>query len=265
MTHRMILAAGLLLALCLPALAQKYPPDVQNALDLVRKKADDMGARGAGELHPVADKAVRKNFANHLFVVLRFRQFPVARQIPEGMQASNLFAVTKDGKAEHLKDVKTLEKFFRAQSPVVKTEADAKAALAAWLTLSPEYRQDGMFKFEVLEKDFGSDAKDDLVVRGRAMVSQGGNGEITAELTYDKEGKLAKAVERDAIRPGPRPICQATLLLDANPLVRRIAEQDLVIMGLSARGYLDEQRAKAAPELRREIDRVWRIIQRNGW
>ncbi len=265
MKHRMILTAGLLLLAGLPALAQKYPPDVQNALDIVRKKVDEMGARGQGDLTFVADKAVRKNFANHHFVVIRFRQFPVARQIPEGMQASNIFAVAKDGKAEHLKDVKTLEKFFRTQYPVVKTEADAKSALAAWLTLSPEYRQDGMFKFEVLEKDFGSDTKDNLVVRGRALVSQGGNGELTAELTFDKEGRLAKAVEREAIRPGPRPICQATLLLDANPLVRRIAEQDLVIMGLSARGYLDEQRANASPELRREIDRVWQAIQRNGW
>ena len=191
MKHHLILAAAFLLATGLPALAQKYPPDVQNALEVVRKKVDEMGARGAGDLTFVADKAVRKNFANHRFVVVRFRQFPVARQVPEGMQASNIFAVVMDGKAEHLKDAKTLEKFFRTHCPVVKNEQDAKAALAAWLTLSQEYRQDGMFKFEVLEKDFGSETKDALVVRGRALVTQGGNGEITAELTYDKEGKLA--------------------------------------------------------------------------
>ena len=54
------------------------------------------------------------------------------------------------------------------------------------------------------------------------------------------------------------------MLLDANPLVRRIAEQDLLIMGLAAEGYLMEQRAKAGTELRQAIDRVWRQIQTNG-
>ena len=42
--------------------------------------------------------------------------------------------------------------------------------------------------------------------------------------------------------------------------VRRMAEQDLRIMGRAARYYLDEQRAQAAPELRRAIDRVWRSM-----
>src|SRR5207249_6646109 len=66
-----------------------------------------------------------------------------------------------------------------------------------------------------------------------------------------------------SIRPGPRPICQATKLLDADPLVRRICEQDLLIMGLSARDYLAEQRAAARPELRDAIDRLWQKIQRS--
>src|SRR6184192_2360441 len=70
---------------------------------------------------------------------------------------------------------------------------------------------------------------------------------------------------RSAIRPGPRPICQATKLLDPDPLVRRICEQDLLIMGLSARDYLMEQRARATPELRAALDRLWEKIQKNGW
>jgi hypothetical protein len=62
------------------------------------------------------------------------------------------------------------------------------------------------------------------------------------------------------LKPGPRPICQATKLLDADPVVRRMAEQDLLVMGRAARPYLDEQRAKAAPELQKAIDRVWERI-----
>jgi hypothetical protein len=31
---------------------------------------------------------------------------------------------------------------------------------------------------------------------------------------------------REQLRAGPRPICQATKLLDRDPIVRRMAEQD---------------------------------------
>src|SRR5205085_5449764 len=112
---------------------------------------------------------------------------------------------------------------------------DAKTMLAAWLTLSQEFHQDGLFRFEVLEKEFDANP---TKAAGRAMVTQGGNGELKAELTFDKDGKLAKATEDAKIRPGPRPICQATKLLDADPIVRRMAEQDLLIMGLAARPYM---------------------------
>jgi hypothetical protein len=54
-----------------------------------------------------------------------------------------------------------------------------------------------------------------------------------------------------------RPICQATKLLDPDPIVRKMAEQDLLIMGAAARDYLLEQRAKAGPELQAAIDRIW--------
>jgi hypothetical protein len=53
-------------------------------------------------------------------------------------------------------------------------------------------------------------------------------------------------------------------LLDADPIVRRMAEQDLLIMGSAAKSYLDEQRAKASPELRRAIDRLWQRIVDEG-
>jgi hypothetical protein len=134
--------------------------------------------------------------------------------------------------------------------------------LSAWLTLTPEFHQDGMFKFEVLAKEFAIQGDK---ASGRAVVMQGGNGDLRADLVLDKNGKLAKATEKAAIRPGPRPICQATKLLDADPLVRLIAEQDLLIMGLAAREYIMEQRALATPELRQAIDRVWRQMKKNGW
>jgi hypothetical protein len=260
-----VVLAALLLAV-LPALAQKYPPVVQQSLDLVRKHIDQLpNGKGAGEVTPQTAAAVKQVFPDHRMVIVRFRIYPVARIMPEGLNASNVFAVTKDGKIEHLKDVKTMQKFFKDHHPAAKTEKDAKAVLGAWMTLTQEFHQDGMFKFEIQDKQFAVAQDVGLNSRGRLIVMAGGNGDLIAELDYDKDGKLAKVNEKSTIRPGPRPICQATKLLDADPIVRRIAEQDLLIMGLSARDYLMEQRDRATPELRDAIDRLWRQMQKNGW
>jgi hypothetical protein len=248
------------------ALGQKYPPDVQKALDAVRKHINELkNGKGAGDVTPQSAAAVKKVFPDYQMVIVRFRLFPVARIMPEGLRASNIYAVDKDGKFEHLKDVKTMEKFFREHQKPAKTEKDAKEILGAWMTLTQEFHQDGMFKFEIQDKQFSVAQDKGLNARGRLIVMAGGNGDLIAELDYDKDGKLAKVVETAKIRPGPRPICQATKLLDADPIVRRMAEQDLLIMGLSARAYLMEQRERATPDLRDAIDRLWRQIQENGW
>src|SRR5262249_13869735 len=88
----------------------------------------------------------------------------------------------------------------------------------------------------------------------------GGNkGEVKATLTF-KEGKLTAADTKVSLSPGVRPICQATKLLDPDPIVRGMAEQSIRVMGSAAKPYLDEQRAKASPELRAAIDRMWEKI-----
>jgi hypothetical protein len=110
-----------------------------------------------------------------------------------------------------------------------------------------------------------SAVKGERKVVGKFVVTQGGKGELTATLGFDDRGRLSKASEVDTIKPGVRPICQATKLLDADPLVRRMAERDLLVMGRACRDYLEEQRAKAGPELQKAIDRVWRRIIDEGW
>jgi hypothetical protein len=264
--RRVLLSAFVLLLSSLSGLTQDPSPEVKKSIDAVRKHIDAMpNGKGAGEVLAQTATPVKTAFPEHHMILVRFRQFPVARIMPENLSASNIFAVTKEGKIEHLKDTKTLEKFFSTHSVKAKEEKDAKMILAAWLTLTQEFHQDGFFKFEVLEKEFAVDGKDELKAKGRAAVMQGGNGMLSAELTIDKDGKLAKASEKAEIRPGPRPICQATKLLDADPIVRRMAEADLLIMGLSSGAYLMEQRERATPELRRAIDQLWERIQRNGW
>jgi hypothetical protein len=44
-----------------------------------------------------------------------------------------------------------------------------------------------------------------------------------------------------------------------------MAEQDMLVMGKWAKGYLDEQRAKAKSELKAAIDRIRKRIVEEGW
>ena len=219
-----------------------------------------------GQIVSLAAPVLAKNFPDHEFFALRFRIYPVARVMPEGMKPSNIFVVSKDGKVRHLKDAKTLEGFFRADGPAAKTNAAASSIAEAWLSLSPEFIQDGFYKFEVSKEMTGTSGDGlPLSVTGRALVVAGGKGDIHATQKFAKDGKVAEASDVVKVKPGPRPICQATKLLDPDPIVRRMAEADLLFMGLDARDYLMEQRAKANPALRQAIDRLWQRIQQEGW
>lgn len=85
-----------------------------------------------------------------------------------------------------------------------------------------------------------------------------------ASLTFDWAGKLVKVVDEAIVVAGPRPICQATKLLDPDPIVRGMAEQIILVMGRAAKEYLNEERAKASHELQKAIDRIWQKILDEG-
>jgi hypothetical protein len=103
-----------------------------------------------------------------------------------------------------------------------------------------------------------------LSANGRLeVVAKAGNeGFLAAELLFDPKGQLVQVREDVQLKPGIRPICQATKLLDPDPIVRRMAERDLLILGRLAKPYLDEQRQQADPALRRAIDQLWQRIER---
>src|SRR5262249_31602514 len=120
---------------------------------------------------------------------------------------------------------------------------------------------DGFFRFNdpdvfVFEYDGG------LLLFGSASVmpTSGDQGELGVFMAFNCQGELLYIYENSTLMAGMRPICQATKLLDADPLVRRMAEGALLVMGSAARDYLAEQRAKAGPALRKAIDRVWQAI-----
>lgn len=235
----------------------------QQAGVLAKKLAEFRGA-DRGQVSPVTDESVARAVPGHLFYVLRFRQYPVAVVAPEPLRANNLFVVKPSGLVDHLPDAKALEGFFRSALAPVQTEAQAADAAKAWLRLAQEFRQDGFFRFSIPDDSVhaASVLEGGLQVVAKAVVDpQGGNaGEIVASLTFDRGGKLATVLETDRVRRGIRPICQATKLLDPDPVVRGMAEQALLVMGRAAQGYLAEQRAKASPELRRAIDQIWQRI-----
>ncbi len=215
---------------------------------------------------PVTDEALKKAFPDTSFFAVVFRLYPVARLPPEPLKAQNVFAVGKDGKPAQITDAKGLESYFKDHLKGVKDDAAAKQAAGAWLALAQTFHQDGFYKFSVPKNDLKvADEKGERKASGKLVVTQGGKGDLMATLTFDDKGKLAKVGEENAIKPGVRPICQATKLLDADPLVRRIAEQDILVMGRACKDYLDEQRAKASPELRKKIDRMWKRIVDEGW
>lgn len=263
--------AGLLVACVLWSLAgpgatratAEEAADARGRELLSRKLATLQGAEG-GQIIPVTEEALNRAFAGHLFYVLRFRQYPVQRETPEPLQPNNLFVVRPDDRIDHLADPEALETFFRAALRPVRTEAQAREAGRAWLRLAQEFHQDGFFRFEIPEDALSVRPTDTggREITGKARVKpQGGNaGDIVATLTFGPSGELAKVAETVTLKRGIRPICQATRLLDPDPAVRRRAEEDILLMGETARDYLDERRERAGAALRREIDRLWRRI-----
>jgi hypothetical protein len=263
---RALLIGMSLAVLAGPAPAQQKEPDLpkraRKAVAAVKADMDKRKAVGP-EIVWKAEKALAKRFPDYEFVAVRFRQYPIPQPQPEGLDLgpANVFAVKGD-KLQYLKDTKALEQFFKDHQPRVKGEDEARQVLSAWLALSQEYRQDGFYRFDILAKEFA--VKDSgQTVRGRAVVMQGGNGDLAVTLKF-KDGKLARVEEIAKIQEGVRPICQATKLLDPDPVVRKMAEQGLLIMGRAAGPYLMEQRSQARPELRAAIDRIWRLIQERG-
>jgi hypothetical protein len=252
--------AGRVAAVLAPEKDKPSDDDAAKAQQVVNDDLNHLKAAGF-TMQQVKDEAVQRSFPKYHFFGVFFRQFPVARLTPEGLNSANLYAVGPDAKPQLLKEPKQLEDFFKTNLSPAKTDDAAKDAARAYVRLAEELHQDGFFKFALQDDSTKiGEGKDGQTATARAVVMAGGNGELGARLTFDDAGKLTKIVENIKIKEGPRPICQAMKLLDADAIVRRMAERDLVIMGRAAKPYLDEQRAKAPPELQRAIDHIWRQI-----
>lgn len=232
----------------------------------MKKKISAYAGAEHGELFPIVDGALAQAFPKHVFYVLRFRMFPVARMTPEGLKPSNVFVVAPDGAAQLLADSDATKKFFETALRAVTDAAAARLTAQAWIRLAQEWCHDGFYRFDVPADTVTASTENGVMTASaKANVVSGGKGSLSATLTFDQRGKLKTVANAGSVQEGMRPICQATKLLDADPIVRKMAERSIQIMGRAARGYLEEQRAQAAPDLQQAIDRMWQRILEEGW
>ena len=269
MEHRTIgLVVGRVFAL-IALLASASALAAENARgpeDAIRGKFPVIRRDGVPPLVPLIERSLTRTFPEQRFFALILRQYPVARITPEPLKSQNVFVIEKDDNVQHLTGIKTLEKFFRSKLGLVLDAQSAKESAGAWLRLSEEFKQDGFFKFSIPEDSLTvQKLRSGLKASGKAVVIQGGTGEIRVALSFTAEGKLAQVEEVNTVKAGVRPICQATKLLDPDPIVRLMAEKDILVMGRAAKEYLDEQRAKASPQLKQAIDHIWQRIVAEGW
>lgn len=242
-----------------------WPVTIVKADDqqLVENYLKDRGASGAA-VRPITDDYVGRTFPNFSFFGVIFRQYPVAVQCPQtqDLTCSNVFFV-KDGQVDFVSKISDLKFFFAAELGPVPSKEAATDAASTWLRFSEELKQDLFYTFSAPEISY-LPREDITTVRGHTAVSAGGEGHIDVLMMLGSAGSLVQTYERGALRAGVRPICQATKLLDRDPIVRRMAEQDLLVMGRAAKPYLDHVRATARPKLQQAIDRVWQRILNQG-
>lgn len=229
-----------------------------DALAAVKKHLESLKAEGA--LVKEINGDVSKVFPDLRFVAVRFPLYPVARVPAEPLKSQNIMVVEKD-KVKLVTEPKGLEPYFKNLNTKA---ADLIPAGRAYALLVQEFYQDGYFKFELKKDAFSLNVVDGtlLGIQGKVSVVPeiGNKGQITFTFTVDGKVKIISIAQESKVVAGVRPRCQATYLLHPDPVLRAICEQDLLVMGRAAEGYLREQRAKAAPDLRREIDRVWERI-----
>src|SRR5262245_22942649 len=84
----------------------KLPENVEKARMLIADHLKSIKGQN-GQILWIEDKALAQTFPKQLFFAVRFRIYPVAMQIPDGMAPSNVFVVEGD-KFKRLKDAKAL-------------------------------------------------------------------------------------------------------------------------------------------------------------
>ncbi len=212
-----------------------------------------------GELLDLKFKPLGRSYPSCDFFVLRFRRYPVEDVPPKPLKTSNVFAVC--GKSVTLiSDEQQLEKFFKANPPKINGEPSLADATKSWLYVMRELQKDGFYQFQRPVVSVKSNVSEGVV---EVIGKRGDQGKLTVQMKL-VGGKLNVVRSSADIQQGIRPRCQATRLLDKDPVVREIMRRDILVMGRACKAYLDEVRADASPELREAIDDAWQQIVAEG-
>jgi RNA polymerase sigma factor (sigma-70 family) len=160
--------------------------------------------------------------------------------------------------AHGIVSVAELKKFLESNLPEAKDEGAVKDALWACLRITQEAFTD--HRWMDIKLDESSIKVAGKTASGKSVVAPPGQGFLTVSL--DQTRKPARIeIDIKIVRP-PKPVCQATRLLDPDPVIRKMAEQQLLLMGKYAEEYLQQRRVEAeSPELRAAIDAIWKRIQ----
>ncbi len=232
-----------------------------------QKVQKELFEHGPGIITELKDNQLGASLGTRFhFYVLRYPIWPLARNINPPLSTNNIFVLDETNKFYALvTSSEQLEKFFGQHVHPVRSPQEARPVLIAWLRLQQELAQDGMFQFNIPETSLhvmqGSDGKISAAGQSIVVPTGGNQGTLDSKLIFGADGKLLSTKSERNVQEGMRPICQSTKLLDKDPLVRRMAEQDILLMGRSCKFYLDEQRAKASPELQDAIDAIWKRIE----
>ena len=233
-------------------------------------------ARGGKPCPPgirrIDDERLTSVFPAHVFFAGHYLEHPVGLSGPPPLTSRQLFVVGPDQEVTHITDARGLEGFFKGTVewlPPKKNKARSRDIVYGWLRLSEEFSQDGYFRFSlpndsIAVEPIAADRGAGYLASGMAVVAprpqSGDFGEISVVMVLSLEGEILRLLECRNVLAGARPVCQVTKLLDPDPIVRAMAENSLLVIGRAAEAYIMDQRTKASPELRKEIDRVWAKI-----
>jgi len=166
---------------------------------------DGIPGAKAGAVAPIDDAAIRSVLPGESFYTLRFMRYPRAQLTPPSLRLENLIRVTPGGSVERVEDLAALTKLLTAELPPILDEPHARQAVLACLRLAEEFDQDGHYTFSVPDDSVVvARQRDRLVASGRAVVTKGGKGEITAVLTFDAAGKVISIEPGGHVQPDVR-------------------------------------------------------------
>ncbi len=160
----------------------------------------------AGTVAPVDDPAIRNILPDeHFYTVRFFVGYPRPGLVPRPLGLNNLILVRSDGSVKQIKNLTTLTRLFTEKLPPILDEKQAREAVLAYLRLTEEFYQDGQYVFSIPEDSIVVARQGaHLVASGRAVVTKGGNGELTAKLMFDASGKVSMIEPGGRTRPDVR-------------------------------------------------------------